>query len=59
MPDTVNICDVDGDNDGYSSYDLTTLNPTILNGQNPADYTVTYYINNVNAINGVNAISNP
>lgn len=59
MPDTVNICDVDGDNDGYSSYDLTTLNPTILNGQNPADYTVTYYINNINAINGVNAISNP
>jgi len=35
------VCD--DDNDGYTEFDLTVNNIQILGGQNPADFTVTYY----------------
>lgn len=41
-------CDVD--NDGYAVFDLTVNNTIILGGQNPADFTVTYYETETEAV---------
>lgn len=53
VPD-LNACDVD--NDGYAEFDLTTINSSILGGQNPVDFTVTYYETLAEAGAGVGAI---
>lgn len=39
--------------------DLTLNETAILNGNNPADYVITYYTTEDDAINGTNAIANP
>lgn len=39
------VCDEN--NDGLYSFDLTTQNTAILNGQNPNLYKVNYFVNNV------------
>jgi gliding motility-associated-like protein len=39
--------------------DLTENESSILNGNNPADFTITYHLNQADAGNGVNAIGNP
>ncbi|WP_452597865.1 choice-of-anchor L domain-containing protein, partial [Pontimicrobium sp. MEBiC01747] len=54
------VCD-DTSGDGVEVFDLTTQEPAILGGQNPANYTVSYY---ENAADGdtptpMNAIPNP
>lgn len=41
QPSNLAICDTD--NDGFYSFDLTTQNTSILNGQNATDFNVTYY----------------
>lgn len=46
VPATDHICDqIDGDNDGVATYDLTQWNSTVLNGQpeGPGQYIVEYY----------------
>ncbi|WP_052823373.1 T9SS type B sorting domain-containing protein [Neotamlana sedimentorum] len=58
-PNPINICDGDGENDGFFQYDLTTLNAEILNGQDPNNYIVDYFEDPQDAEDGVNAISNP
>ena len=40
-PDPLVVCDDDGD--GFALFDLTTAEPEILGGLNPADYTISYY----------------
>ena len=50
------ICDYDGDNDGIAIFDLSTQDAEILNGQLPADYTVTYYEDQMDAIDFVNPL---
>ncbi len=52
------LCDDFGANDGFAEFDLSTQDAEILNGQLPADYTVTYYSNQMDAIDNVNALSN-
>ncbi len=52
------ICDYFGDNDGIAEFDLSTQDAEILNGQLPADYTVTYYSNQMDATDGVNPLPN-
>jgi gliding motility-associated-like protein len=52
------ICDYFGDNDGVAEFDLSTQDAEILNGQLPADFSVTYYANQMDAIDGVSALSN-
>ena len=52
------ICDYLGDNDGFGEFDLSTQDVEILNGQLPADYTVTYYDNQMDAMDGVNQLPN-
>lgn len=59
QPDVWEVCDYDGTNDGVSTFDLTTLDSVVLNGQNPADFLVTYHLTAAGALNGTNAITNP
>ncbi|RAR71581.1 T9SS type A sorting domain-containing protein [Flavobacterium aciduliphilum] len=55
-PDFVE-CDVDGTNDGYLTYNLNALIPSITN--NDSNCTVSFYNNQMSAENNFNAISNP
>lgn len=43
MP-TFIICDEFEDNDGFAEFDLLSQNLLVLDGQNPADYDVSYYL---------------
>lgn len=56
MPDPVTVCDEDGTNDGYFAFNLNSLNAEVLNGQNPNDYEVSYYLTSQDAETGTNAI---
>ncbi len=38
------ICDEFGDNDGFAEFDLLSLDVLVLDGQDPADYNVSYYL---------------
>ncbi len=59
QPDDWEVCDYDGVNDGIATFDLTTLDSIVLNGQNSADFQVTYHLTATGALNGTNAIANP
>ncbi|WP_171971844.1 T9SS type B sorting domain-containing protein [Mangrovimonas sp. DI 80] len=59
MPEPMIVCDYDGENDGYSTFDLTSLNAEVLNGQNPTDFSVSYYLSAEDAENGDNPIEDP
>lgn len=62
VPD-LELCDnaIDGDasNGFVQSFDLESRTLDILNGQNPADFTVTYHLSPVDANNGLNSQSSP
>ena len=45
QPQNMLICD--DNNDGFHTFDLTTQNTSILNGQDPSLYKVNYFVNNV------------
>lgn len=45
QPQNMLVCD--DNNDGFHTFDLTTQNATILNGQDPNLYTVNYFANTV------------
>ena len=49
----------DDNNDGIELFDLTTKVSEILNGDNPDDYTVTFYETYDDSQSGTNAIANP
>src|SRR5690606_10841286 len=50
------ICDTN--DDGFAQFDLTTKNAEILGIQPPADFTLTYHLNQANADSGTNPIIN-
>src|SRR5690606_3345234 len=50
------ICDTN--DDGFAQFDLTTKNAEILGTQLPADFTLTYHLNQANAELGTNPIIN-
>ncbi len=58
------LCDdnmeLDGDptNDS-TTFDLQSQNATVLNGQNPLNYSVSYYVNQADADLGINALASP
>ncbi len=52
------VCD-DVTNDGIEIFDLTTQEVDILNGQNPADVTITYHLSQGDADANINAIATP
>lgn len=58
IPANFVTCDVDGANDGYSSYPLDVLIPSILGGQSPSNFTVNFYNDQASAYNDINAITN-
>ncbi|WP_289046451.1 choice-of-anchor L domain-containing protein, partial [uncultured Olleya sp.] len=58
QPNDLQVCD-DLMNDGVEAFDLTSQEIDILNGQNSADFTVSFYETQVESTNGVTPISNP
>ncbi|MGY0391149.1 T9SS type B sorting domain-containing protein [Bizionia sp. KMM 8389] len=58
-PNPIEVCDTDGVNDGIFEFDLTTLTATVLNGQNPAIYQVSYHTSSQGAENDTDLIQNP
>ena len=55
QPTAINICD--SNNDGLNSFDLTTQNTIILNGQDPLLFNVKYYAGLANFTNEIGIIS--
>jgi len=56
MP-TYIICDEFGDNDGFAEFDLRSQDALVLDGQDPADYSVSYHLTQLDADLAVNPIS--
>ena len=52
------ICDNLTDNDGFGTFNLSSQNEEILDGQDPANFTVTYYDNQIDAELGTNPLAN-
>ncbi|MDR6967261.1 gliding motility-associated-like protein [Flavobacterium arsenatis] len=59
QPADVAICDYEDENDGIATFNLEDFETEILNGQNPADFIITYHLSAFTAQTGVNAIQNP
>lgn len=57
--DPFKVCDTDPTNDGMFEFDLTQVNTQVLNGQNPAQFLITYHESLADAEEGLNPISNP
>jgi gliding motility-associated-like protein len=58
VPAEISICEDDASsNDGIMEFDLTELDTQILDGQDPVNFTVTYYETLEDANNGVNALA--
>lgn len=51
-------CDTLGGNDGLGQFDLTLNNPEVLDGQDPLNFTVTYYLTQAAAGLGTDPIPN-
>ncbi len=51
------VCDEDGTNDGITTFDLSTLNTTILGNQTGLEFLVTYFPSFDDANNDTNAIT--
>jgi gliding motility-associated-like protein len=57
-PTTLEVCD-DISADGFAVFDLTTASDEVLNGQNPAQYIVSYYQSESDAESATSPIANP
>ncbi|MEX1121845.1 MAG: hypothetical protein WED82_06915, partial [Balneolales bacterium] len=54
------VCDEDGTNDGFTTFDLTPFGAIVLGTtQTEPDYALSYYETQANAQGGTNAIANP
>jgi gliding motility-associated-like protein len=51
------ICDEFGDNDGFAEFDLRSQDALVLDGQDPADYSVSYHLTQLDADLAVNPLS--
>ncbi|MFY0631371.1 MAG: hypothetical protein JXR05_13375, partial [Flavobacteriaceae bacterium] len=59
-PSDLAVCDTDGPNDGFYSFDLQALFAAdILNGQDPTIYNVAFYTSLPNADSNTNPLTNP
>jgi gliding motility-associated-like protein len=52
------ICDEFGDNDGFAEFDLASQDDLVLNGQDPADYNVSYHLTQADADLNLNELPN-
>ncbi|WP_372753496.1 T9SS type B sorting domain-containing protein [Mariniflexile sp.] len=59
QPAAVEVCDNDGANDGFNTFDLTTLTAEVLDGQDPGVFSLSFHLTNQEAIDGINPINNP
>ena len=50
------ICDEFGDNDGFAEFDLLSQDVLVLDGQDPTDYNVSYYLTQTDADLEVNEL---
>ncbi|NRD18998.1 PKD domain-containing protein, partial [Winogradskyella eckloniae] len=57
-PTPLEVCD-DISADGFATFDLTSKNEELLNGQDATQYIVSYYASEANAEAASNAIANP
>ncbi|KAF2507285.1 DUF11 domain-containing protein, partial [Flavobacterium arcticum] len=57
VPEDIQLCDTD--NSGDELFDLTSMDGTVLNGLNPNDYEVTYYLTLEDAEDNVGEITDP
>ena len=57
-PTSLEICD-DISADGFGTFDLTSKETELLNGQDPNQYIVSYYTTEANAAAATNAIASP
>ncbi len=57
VPIDYTLCDNVGGNDGFAQFDLTTLDLSVLDGQNPVNFGVTYYASMTDANLGINPLS--
>src|SRR5690554_206187 len=58
--DDITLCDYDGTNDGVLEINLDDYwKDTVLGGQDPMQFAVTYHLSEADAQNDVNAIANP
>ncbi|OYQ42914.1 hypothetical protein CHU92_03760, partial [Flavobacterium cyanobacteriorum] len=53
------VCDTQGANDGFMTFDLTQAAAQVLGTQDPAQYEIKYYTSEADANAGVNAIADP
>ena len=51
------VCD-DESNDGIASFDLTSINNQVLNGQSSTTFSTTYHPTYIDAIDGINSLPN-
>ncbi|RZN84479.1 MAG: carboxypeptidase regulatory-like domain-containing protein [Winogradskyella sp.] len=51
------VCD--DNNDGFSNFDLTSMDSFFLNGNDPANYQISYHLTDIDATNGVQALPSP
>ena len=58
LPD-YSLCDVDGSNDGYTTFDLNANLSFILTGLDPATTTITFHPSGTDSSNNINVIPNP
>ncbi|SDS59933.1 gliding motility-associated C-terminal domain-containing protein [Formosa sp. Hel1_31_208] len=56
QPTDMEVCD--DDYDGFFEFNLTQQNTQILGGQNPNNFTITYYIDDILADEGLGSIGN-
>uniref|UniRef100_UPI00404AEC57 T9SS type B sorting domain-containing protein n=1 Tax=Flavobacterium sp. TaxID=239 RepID=UPI00404AEC57 len=56
IPEDFSVCD--NNFDGIGTFDLSTINSEVLGTIDPTTHTVTYYLNENNAISGTNPIGN-
>lgn len=55
--DSITVCDEDGDD--KETFDISGYTPIILDGQDPAQVTITYHFSETEAHQGLNAIPDP
>ncbi|NNT72114.1 T9SS type B sorting domain-containing protein [Flavobacterium sp. IMCC34852] len=59
IPNTLStVCDEDGNNDGVTSFDLTSLAATALGTQTGSEFAIAFYATMTDALDQTNAISN-
>ena len=56
QPNDLVLCD--DDNDGFSQFDLSVVIPQVLDSQNPTDFSLSFYVSQMDADNGVTPLLN-